>query len=281
MDTATGRFLYEPGGVFGSTASPARTNTTAQPVLVGASSGYFDSQMRRWLPVPYAAWVSPDGSRYAYIAFDSDQRRELHVVDVATGRDRLLPLPAQGFWWLIAFTDHGLYMNQQYEATGPGLSVVDPDTGAMRQVLTDDVVYAVSGSFAWTAVWNPADKLPQPPGMGGNHNEIDRRDLTTGARTSWYYAPGSNLFVVAVVDGAPVISSWDAVTTRWVIAKSPTEAQPMSFPLSEDQFGSFSGFIADPQGIWVGSPDGVYLWSARTGGILVSDEPGAPAGPCA
>ena len=29
------------------------------------------------------------------------------------------------------------------------------------------------------------------------------------------------------------------------------------------------------------SPDGVYLWTARTGGILVSDEPGRPAGPCA
>ena len=280
LDTTTGRGLYEPGGGFSSIASPARVNTTAQPVLVGATSGYFDAQAGRWLPVPSAAWISPDGSRYAYIGLDLPERRELHIVDVATGRDRLLQLP-QGFWWLLAFTTQGLYMNQQYEGVGPGLSLVDPDTGAMREVFADDVVYAVSGSVAWTAVWNSADKLPQPPGMGGGRNEIDRRDLVTGARTTWLYAPGTNAFVVAVVGDTPVISTWDGVTTKFVLASSPGEAVPMAFPFNMDQYPTYSGFIADPQGIWVGSSDGVYLWTARTGGILVSEQAGTPAGTCA
>jgi virginiamycin B lyase len=280
LDTTTGRALNEPGGGFSTTASPARVNTTAQPLLVGVSSGYFDGQAGRWLPVQSAAWISPDGLRYAYIGFDLSERRELHVVDIATGRDRPLQL-LQGFWWLVAFTDQGLYVNEQYEGVGPGLWLVDPETGAMRQVLADGAVYAVSGSAAWTAVWNSADKLPQPPGIGGGHNEIDRRDLATGARTTWLYAPGTNDYVVAVVGGAPVIGTWDGVSTKLVLASSPGEAVPMTFPLSTDQYPNYSGIIADPQGIWVGSSEGVYLWTARTGGILVSDEPGTPAGSCA
>jgi len=55
----------------------------------------------------------------------------------------------------------------------------------------------------------------------------------------------------------------------------------MAFPFNVDQYPTYSGFIADPQGTWVGSSDGVYLWTARTGGILVSEQAATPAGSCA
>jgi len=40
------------------------------------------------------------------------------------------------------------------------------------------------------------------------------------------------------------------------------------------------GLVADSNGWWLGSLDGVYLWTSRTGAILVSESLAAPAGTC-
>jgi hypothetical protein len=62
---------------------------------------------------------------------------------------------------------------------------------------------------------------------------------------------------------------------------SPTQAKTLDLPFTNTTSLNLSGFIPDPQGLWIGSPDGVYLWTLRTGGILVSTEPAIPAGTCA
>jgi len=55
----------------------------------------------------------------------------------------------------------------------------------------------------------------------------------------------------------------------------------MEFPSTTDQYPPLSGFIGDASGIWVGSPQGMYLWTARTGAALVSSVAGTPVGTCA
>ena len=69
------------------------------------------------------AQISPDGSRYAWVEFNSQASNfHVHVTDIATGRDRVLNLPS-GNWSLLAFTTAGLYVNQSYPEVGaaPGL----------------------------------------------------------------------------------------------------------------------------------------------------------------
>jgi streptogramin lyase len=283
LDTTTGHGRYDPRALFEMSTNPPGVRTTTEPVLVGSSSAYFDAATGRWLPVSDGSAVSPDGSRYAYTSYDPNSpgpAANLHVVDVATGKDRLLPTQ-QGFWAVIGFGPHGIYLDQRYEGIGPGLYLVDPDTGAISQLFKDGAVGVVAGSTAWIGVFNTADKLPQPPGIGGGSNEIDKRDVSTGATTRWFYAPGTNVYVSAVVDGSPIVNIWDGTSIKWVIVTAPNQAQPMDFPFTNDAMPYYTGFVPDPMGVWVGSPDGVYLWTARTGGILVSEEPSTPAGPCA
>lgn len=283
LDLTTGHGLYDPNALFETSTNPPGVRTTAQPVLIGPSSAYFDSSAVRWLPVFDGSAVSPDGSRYAYTSYDPNNPgtgAHFHVVDVATGKDTLLPT-RQGYWAILSFGAQGIYADERYEGIGPGLTLIDSNTGAIRQLLTDGAVGRIDGTTAWIGIFNTADKLPGPPGIGGGSNEIDRRDLSTGGTTPWFYAPGTNVSVAGLVNGSPVITIWDGTTVRWVLATAPNQSQPMDFPFATDSQPDYTGFIADPMGVWVGSPDGVYLWTARTGGILVSDEPATPAGTCA
>jgi streptogramin lyase len=279
LDTTTGLTLYDSTAGFEKDRDQ-RIRTTATPALYGQTSGYFDRAAGRWLPVQTSAWISEDGSRYAYTFLSADTRSQLHVVDVGSGLDRVIALPPD-FWGVLAFTSRGIYVDKRYEGVGPGLWLVDPDSGALQQTLTSQAVDAVSGSAAWIGEWNAGDKLPQPPGMGGGHNQLVKRDLATGATTPWFFGPGSNVGIAAVVNGSPVVSVYDGVTTKYVIVKAPNQGQRMDFPFSTGAYPYAAGFVADPQGIWVGTADGVYLWSARNGGVLVSAETATPAGTCA
>ena len=280
LDTTTGRALYDPGGGFnGAPASTGRVTTVAEPVLTGTASGYYDRQVGRWLPVLGAGWVAPDGLRYVYMDYNPGSTRDLHVVDVRTGRERILPM-APGYWTVVAFTTQGILVNQAYEGIGPGLSLVDPDTGSIRQVLTKGAVQAVTGSTAWVGVRNPADTLPDW-GIGGGNNELDSVDMASGATRTWLYVPGSQLYLSAVYNGLPVIAVNFPGGGKTVVVTSPNQTTTFDLPLSQDESPSLTGLVSDSMGLWIGSADGVYLWTLRTGGILVSSQPATPAGTCA
>jgi len=279
LDLASGRILYDRGGGFERDAN-GLTHTTAYPTLFGPSSGYFDRRGGGWLPVSNAAVISPDGSRYAYSFFNPDTSGQLHVVDVASGRDRTISL-TRDFWAVLAFPSRGIYLDKRYEVIGPGLWLVDPDSGAVQQVLKDGTVDVVEGSDAWLETRNPTDILPPPPTMGEAHNQVVKRDLATGSTTTWLYRPGSQLAVAAVVNGSPVVSRYTGSTVELLMVTSPDQAQRIDLPFTTDRYPSVSGFVSDPQGLWLGTADGVYLWSARTGGALITNEVATPAGTCA
>jgi hypothetical protein len=204
------------------------------------------------------------------------------VTEVATGRDRVLNLPTDN-WSLLAFTTAGLYVSKSYPevGNGPGLWLVNPDTGALQTIFTDSTVQLVSGQMAWIATRNNADTLPGPPGMGGSNNEIQSRDLTTLQTTTWLYRPGSDLYVGGATNGSIVVSGRDVTSGFLLLLAGPERAVPIYVPETSDPVPDSQGLIADANGWWIGSLDGVYLWTQHTGAVLVSESLAAPAGACA
>jgi hypothetical protein len=55
----------------------------------------------------------------------------------------------------------------------------------------------------------------------------------------------------------------------------------VTVPGTSDPIPLGGGIVADANDWWFGSLDGLYLWTAHTGAILVSEATEAPAGACA
>jgi len=256
-----------------------RTSAPAT-LLKGVTVGYYDRPFGRWLPVGSAAEVSPDGSRYAYMPLEPLPRSEVHVVDVATGGEKVWKIHPD-FWGIVAFTRQGIYLHVSYEGIGAGLWLLDPDTGVFKTASSDGRVTLLDDTAAWLSERNPADKLPDVSAMGGATNEISKRDLATGKTTVWLYRPGTNMAVVATAGGMPILFVYDGQSTTYWIMSAPNQAQKMDFPFSTDRYGYLGGFVGDAYGVWAASDEGVYLWTQRTGGALMTDERVTPAGTCA
>ena len=283
--TAQGGFLsLRDGGV---TADPKGgfvvggllSHSQASPVLYGQVPATYDRAVDRWIP---GGRISPDGSRYAWVEFSSQGSNfHLHVTDVAAGRDRTLNVPADN-WSLLAFTTAGLYVAKSYPevGNGPGLWLVNPDSAAIQTVFSDATLQMLSGQTAWIADRNNADTLPGPPGIGGSNNEIKARDLNTSVTTTWVYRPGSNLFVMGTGSGSIIVGGYGSAGPYLWAVTGPEQAQAITVPETSDVVPSTSGLVADGNGWWLGSPDGIYLWTPRTGAVLVSESLAAPAGAC-
>ena len=272
-----GAVIDDPSGGFVAEGDLSRSQ--AAPILSGHLPASYDRPAGRWVPALDRA-TSADGSRYAYIEYLQPGQSNLHVVDVATGLDRTMTLPS-GPWGLIGWTTDGIYIHASYEGIGPGLWLVNPDSGHVRKIFSDSVVHVVSGRVAWIAARNNADPLPEPPGIGGSTNEIQSRDLNTLVTTTWMYRSGSDLYVTGAGNGSIVVSGRDQTSSYLWVLSDPGQAQAVTVPDTSEAVPSTSAMVADANGWWVGSLDGLYLWTARTGAILVSESPAAPAGTCA
>jgi streptogramin lyase len=267
----------DPKGVF--VTSGTQSKSLATPVLSGQLPATYDRLAQRWVPVTGQA-ISPDGSRYAYIDYSQPMQGQVHVVDIASGLDRTLATPG-GPVGIVAFASDGIYTHGSYEGVGPGISLVNPDSGAIRPVFGDSIVHRISGQVAWTVTRNASDTLPQPGGMGPSYNEVQSRDLNTAQTTTWVYRPGSDLYVVGAANGSIVVQGRDQSSAYELVVTAPGQAQVVDVGASGDNLPFTSVPIPDGTGWWMGSVNGLYLWTPHTGAILVSELTAAPAGPCA
>jgi streptogramin lyase len=278
LSLSTGTLVEDAQGGF--VTSGTQSKSVASPVLTGQHPATYDRVAARWVPAS-SSEMSPDGSRYAYVDYTVPQNGQLHVVNVATGADRTLSIPT-GRWGVVGFTADGIYLHQSYEVIGAGLTLVNPDTGAVRTVFTDAIVDAISGQVAWVVDRNPNDTLPAALGTEGPaYNEVQGRDLSTSKTTTWIYRPGSNLAVAAAANGSIFVHGYDVAADILLVATAPGQAQPVTVPETGNPVPLSIGLVADANGWWMGSLDGVYLWTPHTGAILVSEVTAAPAGPCA
>lgn len=184
--TGHGGFLDLPAGTF-----------SADP----ASLGSYDRAVSRWLPVA-REWVAPDGSRYA---FGDPPAGVVHVVDAASGADRTFRVASP--MAVVSFESDGVYVAGVVASSGAaprGLSVLDPGTGAVRQVVADGRWVIVGGGIAYGQDLDPA-AAPPAGGAPGAANRVRRLDLRTGAVTSVASYPGASAQVLGAYGPDPLI----------------------------------------------------------------------------
>ena len=313
-------YVSYPGGVISADPADAFTQggdgfgwrSSATPVLRGTGPvGYYDAAFDRFLPVPRSQ-VSPDGRRYAYMDFTQGGLYlygQIHVVDVATGGDRTLGLPAAQYL-IFDFSADGIYFTNGPYAQSAGLLLLNPDSGATRQVFPDGYVFAVADGEAWIAV-NEKDPHPTSalPGGEGNArppvlNVLLRRDVKSDQVTEWVRRPvtASQFQLLGVYSGAPAVLAYLAGDNdaRWSTSAVPYEIWLVSRPDTPETVGagivsdlqsnawyrsgrvetSYSGLgISDAHGIWLGG-SAIYLYRHGKGLTKVASFPGFPSNGC-
>jgi hypothetical protein len=289
--TATG-FIHVPDGVFtadtGSATEPDPSRagfvrTVASPALYGpggAGQETYDWRFSRWLPVPHEL-VSPDGSQYAYSELIPNPASQglggppplgtlVHVVDVATGKDRIAEQSADVLS-AVTFRPEGIYLTQPTLLVNTFVSfyvwIVDPATGSAHKLLGGKSVGPGTTAFADGTLWILASDPSNPKGTP----QLLRVNLTDGSQSTWLQ-PTSMFAQFLGLDGLdhPIVSTFSATNgdpgKTWVITAA-SAARPIA-----DQ--GFTGqLVADSNGLWL-TGNGVFQYP--TGGPIhkVSNEVG-------
>jgi hypothetical protein len=285
----SGGFIVFPGATFVADPksavtlpSPSPGSTPAPSPVPGYGQGYYtglsyDHAYSRWLPVQ-SSWVSPDGSRYAYLSADS-----IYVVNVASGTQ--IELGQGHSWTIVGVGAQGVYAS--YSNQG-GLWFL-PFTGAAQQITTSGYWQAVSTDAAYGT---PTSAVPQ-----GAVNNIVRVDLKTGAMSDWFTHENTQSSVAGLDGkGHPIIyvNYFIGGNEIW-IAAGPKDASPIAGAYNSN--GNYSGFspngtpIADSHGIWIPGNytvpnsnqggNGIALYVPGSGLYMMSGIGGPVAGVCA
>jgi hypothetical protein len=238
-----GGFVRFPGAVF-----------SADP----GSLGSYNWAASRWLPV-LRAWASPDGARYAWPEYrvgPGPVTGIIHVVDVASGADRTVGLPASAT--PIDFASEGVYtvhVIPNSDGASAGLTLVDP-AGSFRQIVPDGLWQHIGGGFAFGA---DVDKSSQALPVGTRPaNRVRRLDLATGAATTYDSEPGREVQILGVQGADPVLAITDGASYTVKVAgavlySGPVGAANPSAPV-----------VADAGTIWLGSQAGA-IWRSDGG----------------
>ena len=270
----SGGFIVFPGGTFVAdprsavtAPSPSPGSASPTPPPYGGVAGWwgttYDAKYSKWLPVPYA-WVSPDGSRYAY-----PLNGDIYVENVAGGAQLELG-EGQRFTPLDVEND-GVYVTATPNA---GLWFL-PFSGAARQITTAGFWQGASHGAAYGTATSAV-----PQGAG---NTILKLDLKTGASAPFFSRPSVQGQVAGFdAQGHPVISVGYTNGVAIFIATSPDTAtviaamtygsyQPPPFPSGTP--------IADGHGLWFSAGSGIVLF-ANGQWYAVSSIGGQLAGQC-
>jgi hypothetical protein len=257
--------------------------------LQARGGAYYDRAYSRWLPVPRQA-VSPDGRRYAYTEPASDQTKmpKIHVVDVATGSERVF-ITRSSEWFIpygiLDYSSEGIYLVQAYESPDHGLWLLNPSTGAMTTPAHLDYVEGSAGNKVfWLGTIDPTD-AHNVGTLYAFADQLDRYNLVDGTRVPWLYLPGKGIQLQAMdVAGNPLIEVINTLVTedlavRLMLLLGPT-VQRTILTAPARFVSSLAQPIADGHGVWFGSPQGIYLYSDASGLQKVSNQPGYPANGC-
>jgi hypothetical protein len=261
-----GKFTADPDGVFTRDQSTGtfRWLSNKRPQIVGSvSSLFYDRAMSRWLPSSRAA-VYPDGTRYAYVSGGPNQT--VHIVEVATGIERVFPAPHPIGAVVFAYSKDGVYLASIGGAGESGLWLLDPQMGSERLVTNEKIVVAVGNGKAWLSEITSSQ-------IGSFADALIELDLASGSKTVWAHRNNPNVtFIGLTSDSLPVVS----LTGEGVsLLHSPGVGERI-----------YSGthwldsVSSDTHGIWFQSYDGIYFYSSGSGFHRVSAAIGAPAGTC-
>ncbi|HET7467520.1 MAG TPA: hypothetical protein VFL29_12725 [Candidatus Dormibacteraeota bacterium] len=300
IDTATGAFTPDPSSVLVYDFAKNLYRTPDQPYLYGNWGGAnmapssYDVTAHRWVPVP-PQWVSPDGKSYAYGVASNAPGAGIHVVDVATGVDRVIASTtslADGSYFVAGYLSDGIYLNEFGPTGGAGLGLwrLDPSSGAIDQVSTSAPALGVL--IGETPIESPPSK-GNPDAWWTNYNRAfdDTSDpyvyfqyLNTSAgqnAESWFSQPGFHVNVIgADAEGHAIVEALSTTQAEvWLLA-TPNSASPLqTIPRSGAARAIFRTAVADRGGWWIGSESGLIFATASTWG-QVSTTPVVVAGAC-
>lgn len=130
----------------------------------------YNRAFNRWIP---ADWnhLSPDGRKYVLT-----HEGAVKIVDVATGVSREVAMPLGiGAWEALDFTTAGVYMTPMggMGPAPPGLWVMSPDSGQMRQL---------DGTQSWSQV---DSRAAWGVSVGGDTQQLRRLDLKSLTVTTY------------------------------------------------------------------------------------------------
>jgi hypothetical protein len=218
-------------------------------------------------------------------------------------------LPAAQYL-IFDFSAAGIYFTYGPYGQSAGLLLLNPDSGATRQVFPDGYVLAVADGEAWLAV-NDQDLHPTAPLPGGEGNTkppvlnlLLRRDMKSDQVTEWLRRPltASAFQLLGIYNGAPAVLVYLAADNdvRWSTNSVPYEVWLVSQPATPETVyagltsdletnpwyrtgrvgTSYTGLgISDVHGIWLGG-SAIYLYQHGKGLTKVAAFPGFPANGC-
>ncbi len=242
------------------------TEDTAAP----KTSSFYDRAYSKWLPV-WRNDVSSDGRRYAYTdgnPISGDTKGKVHLVDLATGTDRVLYSGAPIFY-VIDFAGEGIYLSASGgEGYGRGLWLESTAGGTPRLINRSVIDPVLGDGAAWGIAFNAADPHPGPGGLEGPYNELTRVDLVTGSSTSFFYRPGTTIEPFGIDQSGRlfvgVLKDWSGPEDVWRIA-SPTEASRITTFTSAVYPSELAA--VDRYGMWFTGgymPAAVWLYAGGT-----------------
>lgn len=264
----TQTFVADPrSAVTVPSPSPGGPSPTPPPAYgPGGPQGWYgetyDARYTKWLPVQYA-WVSPDGTHYAY-----PLGGDIYAQNVANGSQLELG-PGHGFYPIDTEND-GVYVTTPNQ---PGLWFL-PFAGSPKQITSAGFWQGYANGAAYGT---PTSQVPP-----GATNTIERLDVSTGAVVDFFSQAGAQSFVMGFdAQGNPVIQSSYTNGNAIFIVTAPNTGTAIASVL----YGGYgyqqpppypSGTpIADSHGLWftVGNGvvmyrNGAWYWMASIGGQL-------------
>jgi hypothetical protein len=227
----------------------------------------YDKAVEAWLPVPRDQ-ISPDGKHFAYADVPPVDNSPVHVADSSSGATRGFnpgTPPADSSWVAVDYETEGVYLAVQ--PNGPaglsGLWLLDPSTGAVKEIDNAHSWQYISGG----AAWGTSDALTgHGPGPG---SRLLRMDLKTRSIVSWYKRTDVE-FTVAGADGAghPVLQVTKASAPQLLLITAGNAATIL-FPAPGSAIPSLSNIVhpvTDTHGMWFGDTAGsLSLYTPATG----------------
>ena len=269
----SGGFIVFPGRTFVADPSSAVTAPTppgaTPPPSNGMGPGYptgwyglsYDAAYSKWLPVPWA-WVSPDGSHYAYPI-----NGDVYVQNVAAGTQ--LDLGVGQRYNVLKVENSGVYVTMPSQ---PGLWFL-PFAGTARQITASGFWQAESSGEAYGTI---TSAVPQ-----GATNTILKLDIASGTSTPFFSKDGAQSMVTGFdAQGHPVITAQFRDGAELFIATAPDTAQAIAVSGFGGYYQPFPyGPIADSHGTWFSVGGGIILL-ANGSWYAMSSLGGTLAGQC-
>jgi hypothetical protein len=215
----------------------------------------YDRQYKKWLPVPRQL-VSPDGSRYVYVsALSYNSPNSVYVVSVSGAARSELGANMGHAWNVLDVESEGVYATaQQTSSQAPAGLWLLPFSGAPRLITATGYWQAVGGGAAYGF---EAPSLPS-----GAVQRLIRLDVRTGAAAPWFdNLPLSNV-IGFDLQSHPILSL--QVNPQQVVVLIASNVKVTIYDGSVPGLYVSWGVMADSNGIWLASGNGLYLWKAGT-----------------